>query len=93
VNALDFRYAEWHDKAASIVTYGTRGGGKGADQLKQVLEGLDMRGTATNPKLHTPPDSPGEERPIDELVDRPRFAPEVQAMNLELETLVSAAIS
>jgi len=60
-NALDFLYAEWHDKAAAIVTYGTHGGGRGAEQLKQVLQGIGMRNTATNPKLDTPPDSTGAE--------------------------------
>lgn len=42
-NALDFLYREWHDKPAATVTYGTRGGGKAADQLHQVFEGLHMR--------------------------------------------------
>jgi NAD(P)H-dependent FMN reductase len=42
-NALDFLYCEWHDKPATSVTYGTRGGNKGALQLHGVLEGLHMR--------------------------------------------------
>jgi NAD(P)H-dependent FMN reductase len=42
-NALDFLYYEWHGKPATSVTYGTRGGGKGADQINQVFEGLHMR--------------------------------------------------
>jgi NAD(P)H-dependent FMN reductase len=42
-NALDFLYFEWHDKPAASVTYGTRGGGKSAQQLLGVLEGLHMR--------------------------------------------------
>jgi NAD(P)H-dependent FMN reductase len=42
-NALDFLYHEWHGKPAASVTYGTRGGGKGADQIYQVFEGLHMR--------------------------------------------------
>ena len=42
-NALDFLYYEWRGKPAASVTYGTRGGGKGADQLRQVFEGLHMR--------------------------------------------------
>jgi NAD(P)H-dependent FMN reductase len=42
-NALDFLYYEWHGKPAACVTYGTRGGGKGADQIHQVFEGLHMR--------------------------------------------------
>jgi NAD(P)H-dependent FMN reductase len=46
-NALDFLYYEWHDKPVSTVTYGTRGGGKAADQLRQVCNGLHMRPVET----------------------------------------------
>jgi NAD(P)H-dependent FMN reductase len=42
-NALDYLYYEWHDKPVTSVTYGTRGGGKGADQIRQVFDGLHMR--------------------------------------------------
>ena len=42
-NALDFLYAEWSGKPASYVTYGTRGGNRGARQIREVLAGLDMR--------------------------------------------------
>jgi NAD(P)H-dependent FMN reductase len=42
-NALDFLYFEWHDRPATSVTYGTRGGNRGAQQFLGVLEGLHMR--------------------------------------------------
>jgi len=42
-NALDFLYAEWNGKPASCVTYGTRGGNRGARQLSEVLAGIHMR--------------------------------------------------
>jgi NAD(P)H-dependent FMN reductase len=42
-NALDFLYHEWGGKPVSCVTYGTRGGAKGAQQLSGVLDGLHMR--------------------------------------------------
>ena len=42
-NALDFLYFEWHDRPAASVTYGTRGGNRGAQQFLGVLEGLHMR--------------------------------------------------
>jgi NAD(P)H-dependent FMN reductase len=42
-NALDFLYREWRAKPVTCVTYGTRGGGKGAEQLHGVLQGLHMR--------------------------------------------------
>jgi NAD(P)H-dependent FMN reductase len=42
-NAVDFLYSEWRDKPATCVTYGTRGGSKGAAQFREVLSGLHMR--------------------------------------------------
>jgi NAD(P)H-dependent FMN reductase len=42
-NALDYLYQEWHDKPASLITYGTRGGNKAAEQFITVLHGLHMR--------------------------------------------------
>jgi NAD(P)H-dependent FMN reductase len=42
-NALDFLYVEWKDKPATCVTYGTRGGNRGAAQFQDVLNGLHMR--------------------------------------------------
>lgn len=46
-NALDHLYSEWSGKPAMIVTYGSRGGGKCAAQLRQVLNGLHMKPVAT----------------------------------------------
>lgn len=42
-NALDYLYTEWHDKPASFLTYGTRGGSKAAEQFLTVMQGLHMR--------------------------------------------------
>jgi NAD(P)H-dependent FMN reductase len=42
-NALDFLYAEWNGRPVSYVTYGTRGGNRGARQFREVLAGLHMR--------------------------------------------------
>jgi NAD(P)H-dependent FMN reductase len=50
-NALDHLYREWSGKPAMIVTYGSHGGGKCADQLRQVLEGLHMAPVETMPGL------------------------------------------
>ena len=41
-NALDYLYDEWRAKPASLATYGTRGGNRGARQLNEVLQGLHM---------------------------------------------------
>ncbi|KAE8137550.1 flavo protein-like protein [Aspergillus pseudotamarii] len=42
-NAIDYLYHEWNGKPAMIVSYGGHGGGKAAEQLKQVLCGIRMR--------------------------------------------------
>ncbi len=41
-NALDFLYAEWNDKAAGIVCYGSSGGLRAAEALKSVLGELQI---------------------------------------------------
>jgi len=41
-NALDFLYAEWNDKAAGIVAYGSSGGLRAAEHLKSVLGELQV---------------------------------------------------
>jgi NAD(P)H-dependent FMN reductase len=53
-NALDHLYREWSGKPAAIVSYGFRGGGKCAAQLREVLEGLHMRPVDTMPALVLP---------------------------------------
>ena len=46
-NALDHLYAEWGGKPAMIVSYGGHGGGRCAEQLQQVCQGLHMTPIAT----------------------------------------------
>lgn len=36
-NALDFLYAEWNDKAAAFVSYGSAGGTRAVEQLRLVM--------------------------------------------------------
>jgi NAD(P)H-dependent FMN reductase len=48
-NAIDHLHKEWSGKPAMIVTYGGHGGGRCAAQLRQVLDGLDMKPVATMP--------------------------------------------
>lgn len=50
-NAIDHLHGEWAGKPAMIVSYGSRGGGLCAGQLRQVLQGLGMRTVATMPGL------------------------------------------
>lgn len=41
-NAIDYLFNEWKGKPAMIVSYGGHGGGRAAEQLKQVCDGLRM---------------------------------------------------
>lgn len=50
-NAIDHLHGEWAGKPAMIVSYGSRGGGLCAGQLRQVLQGLDMKTVETMPGL------------------------------------------
>ena len=66
-NALDFLYYEWRGKPAASVTYGTRGGGKGADQIHQVFEGLHMRPLETRLEVAITDDQVGDEWQLTDL--------------------------
>lgn len=46
-NAIDYLYHEWAGKPAAVVTYGSRGGGRAAVHLQQILTGLKMRVAGT----------------------------------------------
>jgi NAD(P)H-dependent FMN reductase len=50
-NAIDHLYHEWRDKPALIITYGSRGGGRCAEQLRSVLTGIGLRLTEAAPGL------------------------------------------
>lgn len=50
-NAIDHLYKEWSGKPVVIVSYGGHGGGKCAAQLRQVVEGTNMRPVATMPAI------------------------------------------
>ncbi|MGL5851250.1 MAG: NADPH-dependent FMN reductase [Phycicoccus sp.] len=40
--ALDFLYAEWHDKAVGFVSYGIEGGSRAVEQLRPVMAELRL---------------------------------------------------
>ncbi|API89310.1 NADPH-dependent oxidoreductase [Marinilactibacillus sp. 15R] len=50
-NALDFLYHELNDKAAGIVSYGSSGGVRSAEQLRSVLSEFQVAHVRTNPAL------------------------------------------
>lgn len=50
-NALDFLYHELNDKAAGIVSYGSAGGVRSAEQLRTVLSEFQVAHVRTQPAL------------------------------------------
>ena len=41
-NAIDFLYAEWHDKAAGFVAYGSHGGTRAVEHLRLIMGELQI---------------------------------------------------
>src|SRR5688572_7966133 len=41
-NAIDFVYAEWNNKAAGLVSYGSAGGTRAAEHLRLILAELQV---------------------------------------------------
>jgi NAD(P)H-dependent FMN reductase len=60
-NALDFLYQEWSGKPVSYVSYGTRGGNRGARQFREVLEGLHMHELDDHLEVIIGPDAVNED--------------------------------
>lgn len=50
-NAIDFLYAEWNDKAAGFVSYGSAGGVRAVEHLRLVLGELGVADVATQVSL------------------------------------------
>lgn len=51
-NALDSAYAEWNNKAAGIVSYGSTGGARAAEHLRGILAELQVASVRTHPTLN-----------------------------------------
>ena len=41
-NALDFLYAEWNNKAAGFVSYGSAGGARAVEHLRGIMSELQI---------------------------------------------------
>ncbi|MEV0196767.1 NAD(P)H-dependent oxidoreductase [Nonomuraea sp. NPDC050691] len=50
-NALDYLHAEWQDKAAGFISYGTNGGTRAVEQLRQVMGELRIADVPTQVAL------------------------------------------
>ncbi|GII81418.1 FMN reductase [Sphaerisporangium rufum] len=80
--AIDFLFAEWHDKAAGVVGYGVNGGVRAAEHLRQVLGQVKVADVqaAVELLLHT------------DFVDFTTFEPAAhrrEALNLLLDQVVA----
>lgn len=53
-NALDSVYAEWNHKAVGFVSYGSVGGGRVVEQLREVAVELQMASTRTAVHIQAP---------------------------------------
>src|SRR2546426_8134881 len=51
-NAIDWVYPEWNRKAACFVSYGSVGGARGVQQLRQVL--IEVQMTPIRSSVHIP---------------------------------------
>ncbi|EEA19246.1 NADPH-dependent FMN reductase Lot6, putative [Talaromyces marneffei ATCC 18224] len=67
-NAIDYLFNELKGKPAMIISYGGRGGGKAAEQLKQVCHGLRML-PLQNPAWLMFPDNDFQQR-FSELISK-----------------------
>jgi NAD(P)H-dependent FMN reductase len=50
-NALDYLQAEWNNKAAGIVSYGSTGGARAAEHLRGILGELQVADVRVHPTL------------------------------------------
>ncbi len=50
-NAIDFLYGEWNNKAAGLVSYGSIGGARAAEQLRLVLGEIQVADVRTQVML------------------------------------------
>jgi NAD(P)H-dependent FMN reductase len=81
-NALDFLYVEWSGKPAALVSHGTRGGGRAAAQLREVLLGLHMRPLEAPVLLSIAADAvDDDEQLLDPAATLAPFATDVQNMH------------
>ena len=50
-NAIDFLYAEWHNKAAGFVGYGSLGGARAVEHLRLIMGELKVAGVSSQVAL------------------------------------------
>jgi NAD(P)H-dependent FMN reductase len=86
-NALDHLYKEWSGKPLVIVTYGGHGGGKCAEQLRQIANGLKMRPVETMPAITVAREAIENDAP-QSLEDLKPFEASIQQALAEMSALL-----
>jgi NAD(P)H-dependent FMN reductase len=89
-NAIDHLYHEWHNKPAVIVTYGGHGGGKCAEQLRQVAGAVEMRVVPTAPGIVLPKDVIRHGAPCDPARDFKQHVESIENAFTELVAQMGA---
>ncbi len=93
-NAIDHLYREWRGKPAIIVTYGGHGGGKCAEQLRQVFDGLKIATVPTMPAFTLPRERiEANDGQIDPALDFAAHLPELRQALTELADALGAALT
>lgn len=78
-NAIDFLYAEWNNKAAGFVSYGSAGGARAVEQLRLVMAELQIADVRAQAMFSLSTDfenytvfKPGEgkEKPVNAMLDQ-----------------------
>lgn len=92
-NALDFLYEEWRGKPAAIVSYGSRGGSRAAEQMRTVLTGLHMNVVAGDVLIRTSADDVDD---TGALIDAKRtlapYRDALAAVDAELSALLAPTV-
>ncbi|XBS70116.1 NAD(P)H-dependent oxidoreductase [Acerihabitans sp. KWT182] len=89
-NAIDHLYREWNGKPAAIISYGGHGGGKCAEQLRQVAAALKMDMAVATSALTLPEDVIRRGVALKPEHDLASYADGVRLLFAELSTKIAA---
>lgn len=81
-NAIDFLYAEWNNKAAGFVSYGSAGGARAVENLRLIMSELQIAHVRAQVMFSLMTDF----KNYSEFTPHERHAPELDAMLKQLTT-------